>query len=149
MIHNDVLRSIRYMLNIPETKLLEIIALGGGQTTPELLMSFLKREDEVGFVACPDRVMSHFLDGLIIFRRGKDESKTLPPPETNITNNIVLKKLRVAFQLKDTDIITLIKKSGLEVTKAELGAFFRRPDHRNYRDCGDQFLRNLLKGLTP
>jgi uncharacterized protein YehS (DUF1456 family) len=149
VINNDVLRSIRYMLNIPDTKLAEIITLGGGATTKEELVPFLKREDEEGFTECPDELMGYFLDGLIFYRRGKDENKILQPIETRITNNVVLKKLRVAFELKDTDIIAIIKKSGLEVTKAELGAFFRRPDHRNYRDCGDQFLRNLLKGLTP
>jgi uncharacterized protein YehS (DUF1456 family) len=149
MINNHVLRSVRYMLNIPDTKLVEIIALGGGSTTKEALVPFLKREEEEGFVRCPDKLMGQFLDGLIFYRRGKDESKPLQPIEMPITNNVVLKKLRVAFELKDTDIIALIKKSGLDVSKAELGSFFRRPDHRNYRECGDQFLRNLLKGLTP
>lgn len=115
----------------------------------DVLVPFLKREDEEGFAQCPDELMGHFLDGLIFYRRGKDESKPTQPTETSITNNVVLKKLRVAFELKDTDIIAIIKKSGLEISKAELGAFFRRPDHRNYRECGDQFLRNLLKGLTP
>ena len=46
----------------------------------------------------------------------------------------MLKKLRVAFELKDDDIIALLQKTGLEVSKTELSAFFRRPDHRNYRD---------------
>ena len=64
-------------------------------------------------------------------------------------NNIVLKKIRVAFQLKDTDLIILIEKSGLlKISKTELSAFFRKPDHRNYRECGDQYLRNVLKGLS-
>jgi uncharacterized protein YehS (DUF1456 family) len=149
MINNDVLRSVRYMLNITDAKLAEIVVLGGGEASKEDLVPFLKREDEEGFSECPDTLMGHFLDGLIFYRRGKDESKILQPTETRITNNVVLKKLRVAFELKDTDIIAIIKKTGLEVTKTELGAFFRRPDHRNYRECGDQFLRNLLKGLTP
>jgi uncharacterized protein YehS (DUF1456 family) len=149
MINNDVLRSIRYMLNIPDSKLVEIIVLGGGSITKEALLPFLLREDEEGFVECPDELMGYFLDGLIFFCRGKDENKILQPIETRITNNVVLKKLRVAFELKDTDLIAIIKKSGLEISKAELGSFFRRPDHRNYRECGDQFLRNLLKGLTP
>jgi uncharacterized protein YehS (DUF1456 family) len=65
-----------------------------------------------------------------------------------VTNNVILKRLRVAFELKESDIVALIEKSGLRVSKGELGAFFRRSDHRNYRDCGDQFLRNLLKGLS-
>jgi uncharacterized protein YehS (DUF1456 family) len=149
VINNDVLRSIRYMLNVPDSKLVEIITLGGGSTTKEALLPFLLREDEAGFAECPDELMGYFLDGLIFFRRGKDENKILQPIETRITNNVVLKKLRVAFELKDTDLIAIIKKSGLEISKAELGSFFRRPDHRNYRECGDQFLRNLLKGLTP
>jgi uncharacterized protein YehS (DUF1456 family) len=149
MINNDVIRSIRYMLNIPDSKLVEIIVLGGGSITKEALLPFLLREDEAGFIECPDELMGYFLDGLIFYRRGKDENKILQPVETRITNNVVLKKLRVAFELKDTDLIAIIKKSGLEVSKAELGSFFRRPDHRNYRECGDQFLRNLLKGLTP
>ena len=93
--------------------------------------------------------MANFLDGLILFKRGRDESRPLPPIEVPITNNIILKKLRVAFQLKDTDIITLIQKSGLSLTKTELSAFFRQPGQRNYREIQDQFLRNLLKGMTP
>jgi uncharacterized protein YehS (DUF1456 family) len=72
----------------------------------------------------------------------------LPPIVVPITNNIVLKKLRVAFELKDTDILSLIQKSGLTLTKTELSAFFRQPDHRNYRECQDQYLRNLLKALN-
>jgi uncharacterized protein YehS (DUF1456 family) len=50
--------------------------------------------------------------------------------------------------LKDSDIIALVEKTGLRVSKAEIGALFRRPDHRNYRECGDQFLRNLLKAMA-
>jgi uncharacterized protein YehS (DUF1456 family) len=65
-----------------------------------------------------------------------------------VTNNDILKRLRVAFELKEADIIALIEKSGLRVSKGEIGAFFRRPDHRTYRECGDQFLRNLMKGMS-
>jgi uncharacterized protein YehS (DUF1456 family) len=78
----------------------------------------------------------------------EDRSRPPQPVEVPVTNNTILKRLRVAFELKDNDIIKLIEKSGLRVSKGELGAFFRRPDHRNYRACGDQFLRNLLKGLS-
>ena len=93
--------------------------------------------------------MAHFLDGLILYKRGKDEDKPLPPIEIPITNNLVMKKLRVAFELKDHELIAAIEKSGvLKISKAELTSFFRNRDHRNYRECGDQYLRNLLKGLT-
>ena len=91
--------------------------------------------------------MAHFLNGLVTYKRGKDDSRPPQPLELPVTNNTVLKKVRVAFELKDDDIIALLQRTGLRVSKTELSAFFRRPDHRNYRECGDQLLRYLLKGL--
>jgi uncharacterized protein YehS (DUF1456 family) len=85
---------------------------------------------------------------VITYKRGKDEGRPPQPVELPVTNNTVLKKLRVAFELKDDDIIALLRRTGLGLSKAELGALFRRPDHRNYRECGDQVLRNFLKGLS-
>jgi uncharacterized protein YehS (DUF1456 family) len=67
--------------------------------------------------------------------------------EINMTNNDVLKKLRIALNLKDTDILETLKLSGFEISKTELNAFFRKPDHRNYKECGDQVLRRFLDGL--
>lgn len=146
--NNDVLRSLRYLLNVSDGALADIVRLAGGEVSKADMASFLKTEEEPGYQACSDEVMAHFLNGLVIHKRGKDPSRPPQPLDVPITNNAVLKKLRVAFELKDSDIASLIEKSGLRVSKAELGAFFRRPDHRNYRDCGDQFLRNLLKAMT-
>ncbi len=147
MINNDVLRSVRHMLNISESKLADIIKLGGGFGTPVELAAYLTREDEPGFVECPQNVMDQFLNGLIYFKRGRDESR--PPLQRDLpTNNVVLKKLRVAFALKDDDIIALLKNVGFEIGKSQLSALFRKEDHPNYRVCGDQLLRNFLKGLT-
>ena len=72
MIHNDVLRSVRYMLDISDNKMVEIIKLGGMDVTKEDLLTYLKKDEEEGFVFCPDDVMAHFLDVLVIFKRGKD-----------------------------------------------------------------------------
>ncbi len=147
MINNDVLRSIRYMLNISEFKLVEIVKLGGGDVTQAKMNAFIKSEEEPGFEECPQNVMSRFLNGLIYFKRGKDESRPPLAPELP-TNNLVLKKLRVAFELKDDDIIQILGDAGFVVSKTELSAFFRKEGHPNYRVCKDQFLRNFLKGLT-
>jgi uncharacterized protein YehS (DUF1456 family) len=147
MINNDVIRSVRYMLNISEFKMVEIVNLGGGEVSQAQMNAFIKREDEPGFVECDQRVMAHFLNGLIYFKRGKDEGRPPLTPEL-ATNNVVLKKLRVAFSLKDEDIIELLKNVEFNISKAELSAFFRKQRHANYRLCGDQFLRNFLKGLT-
>jgi uncharacterized protein YehS (DUF1456 family) len=147
--HNDVLRGIRYLLNVSDAKLVEITALGGREIAQDDIVAYLKKEEEAGYRECPALVMAHFLNGLVVFKRGKDESRPPQPVELPVTNNVVLKKIRVAFQLKDTDLIALIEKSGtLKITKTELSAFFRSRGHRNYRECGDQYLRNLLKALS-
>lgn len=65
-----------------------------------------------------------------------------------MTNNDVLKKLRVALRLRDDDIVEILKLVDFNITKSELGAFFRKEDHPNYTECGDQILRNFLNGLV-
>jgi uncharacterized protein YehS (DUF1456 family) len=148
MINNDVLRSVRFMLNVDDAKLAALIKLGGKEVTRPQVTAFLKREDEPGYELCGNDVMAHFLDGLIIHLRGKDESAPPRPVEKSITNNTVLKKLRVAFVLKEEDVLALMANTGFQVSKPELSALFRNPAHHNFRPCGDQFLRNFLKGLT-
>ncbi len=148
MTHNDVLRSVRYLLNVSDGKLGDLVRLGGGDVSETDLVAFLKKDDEPGTRECSHQVMACFLNGLVIYKRGPDESRGPQPLELPVTNNTVLKKLRVAFELRDVDLIAFVEASGLRMTKGELGSFFRRPDHRNYRECGDQFLRNILKGLS-
>ena len=150
MINNDVLRSVRYMLDLGDGAILEAIQLvdPGFALDPVQLQGFLKREDEPGFQPCPDRVLAHFLDGLVLHYRGRDETRPARPVESRVTNNLVLKKLRVAFELKDADMHQAFEDAGFPVSKPELSALFRQPGHRNFRACGDQLLRNFLKGLT-
>ena len=148
MIHNDVLRSVRYMLDISDNKMVDIIKLGGFEVSKEDLLNYLKKEDEEGYVFCPDVVMAHFLDGLVIFKRGKDDKFPAPAVELPITNNLVLKKLRVAFELKDTDMHQIFTAVDFRISKPELSALFRKEGTKNYRPCGDQMLRYFLKGLA-
>jgi uncharacterized protein YehS (DUF1456 family) len=150
MINNDVLRSIRYMLDLGDSKVVEIMKLPDADfaIAREDVQAFLKKEDEEGYVPCSDRALAHFLDGLIIHYRGRNESLPQRPVEKRITNNVVLKKLRVAFELKDVDMHQIFEDAGFPVSKPELSALFRQPDHKHFRLCGDQMLRNFLKGLT-
>ena len=150
MINNDVLRSIRYMLDLGDGKVVEIIRLAdpGFAIDKEDVQAFLKRDDDPGHVACSDRVLAHFLDGLIVHYRGRKEGEAPRPVDKRIDNNLVLKKLRVAFELKDVDMHQAFANAGFPVSKPELSALFRQLGHKNYRPCGDQMLRNFLKGLT-
>lgn len=148
MMNNDVLRSIRYMLDISDGKVADIIKLGGLDVSKAQIIAFTKKDEEEGFEPCSDEVLAYFLDGLVFFKRGKDESRPALPVELPITNNIVLKKLRVAFELKEEDMHAILKASEFPVSKPELSALFRKVGHNNYRPCGDQLLRNFLRGLT-
>ena len=150
MINNDVLRSIRYMLDLSDSMVVDTIHLADPsfEVDAAQVHDFLRKDDEPLFEACPDSVLARFLDGLIYHYRGRDESQPQRPPEKRITNNIVLKKLRVAFELKDMDMHAIFEAAGFPMSKPELSALFRQPDHKNYRECGDQALRNFLKGLT-
>ncbi|MFA5328436.1 MAG: DUF1456 family protein [Prolixibacteraceae bacterium] len=64
-----------------------------------------------------------------------------------MTNNDILKKLRVALKLKDEDILEILKLADFDLSKSEVNALFRNEDHPNYTECGDQILRNFLNGL--
>ncbi|WP_040279832.1 DUF1456 family protein [Psychroserpens damuponensis] len=64
-----------------------------------------------------------------------------------MTNNDIFKKLRVAHKLRDNDIIKILELVDFRMTKSELNAMFRREDHPNYMECGDQVLRNFLNAL--
>jgi uncharacterized protein YehS (DUF1456 family) len=150
MINNDVLRSIRYMLDLSDARVVEISRLADADFALDAadVRSFLKKEDEEDYAACSDRVLAHFLDGLVLHFRGRNPDLPQRPVEKRITNNVVLKKLRVAFELKDVDMHQAFDDAGFPVSKPELSALFRQPDHQNFRPCGDQMLRNFLKGLT-
>jgi uncharacterized protein YehS (DUF1456 family) len=150
MINNDVLRSIRYMLDLSDARVVEIAHLSDPDFPLDRadIPALLKRDGEPGMVACSDRLLAHFLDGLVVHFRGRDESQPPRPAEKRITNNLVLKKLRVAFQLKDVDMHEIFASAGFPLGKPEMTALFRQPGHANYRPAGDQILRNFLKGLT-
>ena len=150
MINNDVLRSIRYMLDLSDIKVVELTKLADADFAIQKadVQACLKNDEEEGYVECSDRVLAHFLDGLVVNFRGRNENLPPRPIEKRITNNVVLKKLRVAFELKDVDMHEAFEAAGFPVSKPELSALFRQPDHKNFRLCGDQMLRNFLKGLT-
>ncbi|MEO5625523.1 MAG: DUF1456 family protein [Dokdonella sp.] len=150
MINNDVLRSIRYMLDLSDGKIVEIAKLADADLAleKEQIQSFLRKDEDEGYAECSDSVLARFLDGLIFHLRGRDENVPPRPLERRITNNLVLKKLRVAFELKDEDMHQVFESADFPVTKPELSAVFRVPGHKHFRACGDQMLRNFLKGLT-
>ena len=149
MTNNDVLRRIRYALNINDSTMIEIFKLAEYEMDQVTLTAILKKEEDKGYVACSDRILGYFLDGLILHKRGKKETEPgqAKKAASPLTNNAILKKLRIALELKEDDMLGVLKLADIAVSKSELTALFRKQGHKNYKECGDQFLRNFLNGL--
>jgi len=146
MTNNDVLRRVRYTFNFDDTKMIAIFALGGLEVTRAVISDWLKKEDDPDYKNCNDQQLASFLNGLIVEKRGEKDGPK-PVPETSLTNNIIFRKLKIAFNLQADEILTLIKRADFSLSKHELSAFFRKPDHKHYRKCKDQVLRYFLKGV--
>lgn len=146
MTNNDVLRRIRYSFDYDDSKIISIFALADLKVTRAQISDWLKKDDDPDFKACNDETMATFLNGLINEKRGKREGEQ-PAPEKKLTNNIILRKLKIALDLKNEDVLALLKEVNLEFSKHELSAFFRRVGHKHYRECKDQVLRNFLQGV--
>lgn len=147
MRHNDVIKSIRYTLNLDDVEIAEIIKKSDYNPTRSEITGIFEDDDGEG-PDSSDELMAHFLDGLIFHKRGKSDKHPPQPIQIPVTNNTVLKKLRVAFTLREDDIMSILKKAGFKINSPELSALFRREDHKNYRPAGDQVVRYFLRGLT-
>lgn len=146
MTNNDILRSLRYALNLRDSALVDIFKLAGMAIDEGTVFELLKKQEEDAPFS-PEQITA-FLDGLIIHLRGPREDGAVAPVILVTTNNMVLKKLRIAFNLKEQDMLSVLELGGFAFTKAELSALFRKEGNRHYRVCGDQVLRYFLKGLT-
>ena len=143
---NDILRRIRYTFDFNDSKMIEIFGLSGYEVTRAQISDWLKKDGDPAFQDLDDSQMAKFLNGLIIDKRGKKEGKQ-PIAEKRLNNNIVLRKLKIALNLKDDEILEILGLVDLKISKHELSAFFRNPDQEQYRPCKDQILRNFLHGM--
>lgn len=154
-----------------------LIKLGGGTTSTTQAARFRAKESEPEFTPCSADVVAYFLDGLILEHRGpqdtappspwpdpakknqadnsiaskhlsKEKTLTMADELGRIDNNVVLKQLRIALSLRSDDVHAILQSGGSAMSSSEAGALFRRPDARNYRQCGDQVLRQFIAGLV-
>lgn len=167
MTNNDILRRLRYIFDFSDSKMIEVFALADYQASRPQISDWLKKDGDPSYRELSDTELAIFLNGLINDRRGKREvepprpdkrlnsniirraKKEKEPPELEkrLNNNIVFMKLKIALNLKAEDVLEIMGLAGLHLSKHELSAFFRKPDHKHYRECRDQILRNFLRGL--
>ncbi|WP_312045628.1 DUF1456 family protein [Anaerotignum sp.] len=167
MDNNDILIRIRYALDIKDADMVEIFKNDGVELTIEEVRKMLIKSKDSGSVdvevldeieenrICSNAELESFLNGLIIFKRGKQDEKSDQPVKPVLSiknkqniNNIVLKKLKIALSLTSEDMLDVFNEAGINVTKGELSALFRKEGHKHYKECGDKYARNFLKGLA-
>lgn len=146
MDNNDIFRRLRYLLDANDQQMIDLFGLAGHHITRAEVSDYLKREDEETFQEMSDVKLAIFLNGLITSKRGKREGP-LPVPEQQLNNNLILKKLRIAFNLSSDDVLAIFKLKGKAVSPHEVSAFFRNPKQSQYRYCNDQYLRYFLSGM--
>jgi uncharacterized protein YehS (DUF1456 family) len=144
--NNDVLRRLRYTFNFNDKKMVAIFASAGEVVTREQISQWLKKDNDSDFVALFDTKLAVFLNGFINEKRGK-KAGAPPVPEKRLSNNIILTKLKIALNLQAEQIIALLEEVDFRISKPELSAFSRKVDHKHYRECKDQVLRNLLQAI--
>lgn len=154
MNNNDILRRLRYAYDFSDKRTAELCSLDPASTeaiSATDVRSLLAKEEAAEFKPCSDSQLAAFLDGLIVDRRGLREPappvKPLPA-DFRLSKNDILKKLRIAMNFREEDMLNTLAAGGTQLSKSELGALFRKPQHKHYRSCGNQVLRNFIKGLT-
>lgn len=148
MTNNDILRRLRYALNLTDGQVAATVSRTGVETNPVEVRRWLLREEDDGFLELSGAGLCRFLDGLIIEKRGSRSAGCTPEPLEFLSTNEVLKKLRIALALRDDELLEVFARSEFVVTKAELGSFFRKEGQRNFSKCPEQVLRKFIQGLA-
>lgn len=146
MNNNDILRRLRYNFDFSDSKMMAMFALAEKEITRAQVSDWMKKETDPEWKEMEDVELATFLNGLIIEKRGKREGPQ-PVPEERLNNNIIFRKLKIALNLRDEDILEMYSLIGMRISKHEISALFRKPTQSQYRSCKDQFLRNFLYGM--
>lgn len=146
MTNNDILRRLRYTFDFSDSKMMSIFAAANCTVSRAEVSDWLKSEDDEAHVELSDAQLALFLNGMIIEMRGKKDGPQ-PEPETELNNNIIFRKLKIALNLQAEDILEILAQTEFLLSKHELSAFFRKADHKHYRECKEQVLRTFLQGL--
>ena len=125
---------------------MQLFSLGDREVSRAEVSNWLKKDTDPDFARLDDEQLANFLNGLIVEHRGKRDGPP-PTPEAFLNNNIILRKLKIALNLRDDEMLQIFALADTRISKHEISAFFRKPTQSQYRPCLDQFLRSFLQGL--
>ena len=147
MTNNYILTSLMASLKLDKVDILKAYKLVDKKITQDDVDDILREPSDEKFILLNNEGFGLFLNGFIVYKRGPSNKKA-KKQKIYFSNNIILKKLKIALDLKDEDIIEIFKNDGLDITKSQLSAYFRRDGHINYRKCNNSLLKRFIKGMN-
>ena len=144
---NDILFKIKTALSLDNQTIIEAYSFTGYNMKPERLDRLLKRRQDSDFEFCSYEELGLFLDGFVLLKRGPSPKKTDENEVIELTNNLILKKLRIALELKEPEIEIIFGLGEANLSKQQLSSLFRKEGHKNFRECSDELLIAFLNGL--
>ncbi|SBT14100.1 YehS family protein [Vibrio celticus] len=146
MTNNEILRRIQHALNLKNAQIIKAIEQADVTVAHDQVINWLKDDNDKSCSKMKDKELAVFLNGFINFKRGKKEGEQ-PKPEVALTNNMIFMKLRIALNMKAEDVLDVLEVVGISLSKYEIGAYFRKPENKNYKVCEDQLLCDFLNGV--
>lgn len=144
---NEILYKIQKALNLTSDDMLKAYELEDYTMEVAHLESLLMRRQEKDFKICSYEELGVFLDGLVSLKRGVSPKKPNDDDGVELTNNLILKKLRIALELKDAQMGEILSLADVNLSKQQLASLFRNENHKNHRECSDELLIAFLDGL--
>ena len=146
MTNNEILRRIQHALNLKNAQIIKAIEQADVTVAHDQVINWLKDDNDKSCSKMKDKELAVFLNGFINLKRGKKEGEQ-PKPEVALTNNMIFMKLRIALNMKAEDVLDILEVVGISLSKYEIGAYFRKPENKNYKVCEDQLLCDFLNGV--
>ncbi|RLA77305.1 MAG: DUF1456 domain-containing protein [Epsilonproteobacteria bacterium] len=144
---NDTLYRIKTALSLDNDTIIKAYALSEHEMEPEHLNHLLKRQQESDFEICSYEELGQLLDGLVLLKRGPAPQKANPNKAIELTNNLILKKLRIALELKEPETEIIFGLGEAKLTKQQLSSLFRKEGSKNFKVCSNELLIAFLDGL--
>lgn len=146
---NDIFRKITQSLLLDTAQMQALFAHSNIDLSDKDVANLLKTDYQPNFEAMPEYILIIFLNNLIDQERGKkaDAVEEVIEKHARISNNDVLKKLRIAFVLHEQDLRDALKLVTIELTKSDLAALFRKAGHEQYKACDDDLVLDFIEGI--
>jgi len=143
---SQIIQAIKEALNLNRAQIAHIYELEEFPITKDRIDAILKNPSKKGSANATYEELGVFLDGLISYKRGKSNKEQ--PQDVILDNNLILKKLRAALNLKEYEIGLIFELADFKIAKSAIKDIFRAPTHPKFKECDNKTLKAFLDGLS-